>query len=67
VSAGFYGPEVWRADATGEWTYWDLWYAAVCVRDHDGDWDALYSAIAAAGQLRRRGQMEPPARPARPP
>ena len=33
-----YGLEVWRADAGVEWSYWDLWFAVLCVRDHGGDW-----------------------------
>ena len=44
-----YGPEVWRADAGVEWSYWDLWYAVLCVRDHGGDWDGLDAAITAIG------------------
>lgn len=40
-----YGPEVWRVDGGVEWTYWDLWYALLCVRDHAGDWDGLDAAI----------------------
>jgi len=41
-----YGPEMWRTDAGVEWSYWDLWYAALCVRDHGGDWDGFDAAIA---------------------
>ncbi len=44
-----YGPEVWRADAGLEWSYWDLWFAVLCVRDHGGDWDGLDAAITAIG------------------
>ncbi len=31
------GPEVWRTDGRVEWSYWDLWFAVLCVRDHGGD------------------------------
>ena len=24
-----YGPEAWRVDGDVEWSYWDLWYAAL--------------------------------------
>jgi hypothetical protein len=44
------GPEVWRADAGVEWSYWDLWFALLCVRDHGGDWDGLDAAITALGR-----------------
>ncbi len=44
-----YGPEVWRADAGVEWSYWDLWLALLCTRDHDGDWDGLDAAITQIG------------------
>ncbi|MFN2496507.1 MAG: hypothetical protein ABR608_11465 [Pseudonocardiaceae bacterium] len=44
-----HGPEVWRADAGVEWSYWDLWFALLCVRDHGGDWDGLEVAITALG------------------
>lgn len=39
------GPEVWRAEDGVEWSYWDLWYALLCTRDHDGDWDGLDAVI----------------------
>jgi hypothetical protein len=41
-----YGPEVWKTVAGTEWTYWDLWFCAVCVRDHGGDWDALDAKLS---------------------
>ncbi len=44
------GPEVWRADAGIEWSYWDLWFALLCVRDHGGDGDGLDAAITALGR-----------------
>ncbi|HEU0086247.1 MAG TPA: hypothetical protein VFQ77_01090 [Pseudonocardiaceae bacterium] len=44
------GPEVWRTHAGVEWSYWDLWFALLCVRDHGGDWDGLDAAIT---ELRR--------------
>jgi len=40
-----YGPELWRADAGGDWSYWDLWFAVLCVRDHGGDWDGFDAAL----------------------
>ncbi|MDQ3154837.1 MAG: hypothetical protein M3R63_24935, partial [Actinomycetota bacterium] len=44
-----YGLEVWRADVGVEWSYWDLWFAVLCVRDHGGDWAGLDAAITAIG------------------
>jgi hypothetical protein len=42
---GVYGSDRWHTMAGAEWSYWDLWFCAVCVADHDGDWDALDAAI----------------------
>ena len=27
------------------WSYWDMWFALLCVVDHGGDWDGLDKAI----------------------
>jgi len=43
-----YGPERWRTAADTEWSHWDLWFCVVCLVDHDGDWDALDTAIYSA-------------------
>jgi hypothetical protein len=40
-----YGPELWRADDGGDWSYWDLWFAVLCLRDHGGDWDGFDAAL----------------------
>jgi hypothetical protein len=26
MSETVYGPETWKADSTGAWSYWDLWF-----------------------------------------
>lgn len=37
-----FGPEPWPHPApSGEWSYWDVWFAVVCVVDCGGDWDAF--------------------------
>lgn len=36
-----YGPERWSELAGREWSYWDLWFAAVAVADHEGSLDGL--------------------------
>ena len=41
-----YGPELWRADEGGNWSYWDLWFAVLCLRDYGGDWDGFDAALA---------------------
>ena len=41
-----YGPELWRADEGGDWSYWDLWFAVLCLRDYGGDWDGFDAALA---------------------
>ena len=41
-----YGPERWRADEGGNWSYWDLWFAVLCLRDYGGDWDGFDAALA---------------------
>jgi hypothetical protein len=46
-----HGPEVWRDDETGTWSYWDLWFCVVCVADHGGDWAALDAAITGRRSL----------------
>jgi len=38
---------VWRTTGDTTWTYWDLWFALLCLVDHDGSWDGLDEAIAA--------------------
>jgi hypothetical protein len=40
-----YGPELWRPDEGGDWSYWDLWFAVLCVHDHGGDWDGFDAAL----------------------
>ena len=40
-----YGPELWRPDKGGDWSYWDLWFAVLCVHDHGGDWDGFDAAL----------------------
>lgn len=45
------GPEVWSDDAGVEWSYWDLFFALLCVRDHDGDWDGLDAAFTGSGRF----------------
>lgn len=42
-----YGSEVWNTIADAEWTYWDLWFAVVCVVDHGGDWNDLDATLFA--------------------
>lgn len=42
---GVWGSDLWHTMAGVEWSYWDLWFCAVCVADHDGDWDKLDAAI----------------------
>ncbi|MGI8814307.1 MAG: hypothetical protein ACR2G2_03180 [Pseudonocardia sp.] len=32
---------MWRSATGAEWSFWDLWFAVLCVRDHGGDWDGL--------------------------
>ena len=44
-----YGPELWRSDRGVEWSYWDLWFAVLCVRDHGGDWDGFDAALTKIG------------------
>ncbi|KAB1141712.1 hypothetical protein F7R91_31360 [Streptomyces luteolifulvus] len=35
-----FGPEPWpHAAPSGRWTYWDVWFAVVCVVDCGSDWD----------------------------
>ncbi|MEU9890101.1 hypothetical protein [Sphaerisporangium sp. NPDC051011] len=36
MSSTIYGPEVWKVDDTGEWSYWDLWFCTLCLVDHAG-------------------------------
>ena len=38
-------PEVWCTSGGRTWSYWDMWFALLCVVDHDGDWDGLDKAI----------------------
>lgn len=52
------GPEVWRADAGVEWSYWDLWFALLCVRDHGGDWDGLDAAITGLSRSDGGGRFD---------
>lgn len=42
---GVRGSDRWHTVAGIEWSYWDLWFCAVCVADHNGDWDQLDAAI----------------------
>ena len=44
-----YGPELWRSDGGADWSYWDLWFAVLCVRDHGGDWDGFDAALTKIG------------------
>lgn len=42
---GVRGSDRWHTMAGIEWSYWDLWFCAVCVADHNGDWDQLDAAV----------------------
>ena len=44
--AAIYGPEFWAERAEREWSYWDRWFAVVCVVDHGGDWRGLEEQLA---------------------
>jgi hypothetical protein len=46
-----YGPETWRTVAGRDWSWWDLWFCVIVVKDHGGDLAALQSL---AGELAHR-------------
>ena len=35
---GVRGSDRWHTMAGIEWSYWDLWFCAVCIANHNGDW-----------------------------
>ena len=52
------GPELWVERDGHAWSYWDRWFAVVCVVDHDGDWRALEQYLAARPTLGGREDEE---------
>ena len=46
-----YGPETWGTVAGRDWSWWDLWFCMIAVKDHGGDLAALQSL---AGELAHR-------------
>src|ERR1022692_5333327 len=46
-----YGPERWGTVAGRDWSWWDLWFCVIAVKDHGGDLAALQSL---AGELAHR-------------
>ena len=48
MDVAIYGPELWVERDGHAWSYWDRWFAVVCVIDHDADWRALEQHLAIA-------------------
>ena len=46
-----YGPETWGTVAGCDWSWWDLWFCVIVVKDHGGNLAALQSL---AGELAHR-------------
>jgi hypothetical protein len=46
-----YGPETWETVAGRDWSWWDLWFCVIAVKDHGGDLAPLQSL---AGELAHR-------------
>jgi hypothetical protein len=41
-----YGPETWGTVAGSEWSWWDLWFCLIAVKDHGGELAALAAELA---------------------
>ncbi|MEV6057249.1 hypothetical protein [Streptomyces sp. NPDC052107] len=57
-----FGPEPWpHTEPTGEWSYWDVWFAVACVVDCGGDWDDFDARLTRerSGGVMRGVYLEP--------
>ncbi|MEV8562851.1 hypothetical protein AB0478_41795 [Streptomyces sp. NPDC051917] len=57
-----FGPEPWPHPApSGEWSYWDVWFAVACVVDCGGDWEAFDVRLTRerSGGVMRGAYLEP--------
>lgn len=57
-----FGPEPWpHAAPSDQWTYWDVWFAVVCVVDCDGDWDVFDARLTRerSGGMMNGAYLEP--------
>ena len=52
------GPESWATVAEHEWSWWDLWFCVIAVKDHGGELGAIAGDFAVRIRDQDRGMLQ---------